>query len=487
MLTELKMESNRTLTENGAAAYASAGSFCLDLFSTAGAMRGCQDNEVIDRFIRAFAEDKDTAVKILFFARDVRHGLGERRVFRVILKWLADHEPETVKKNMSYIAEFGRYDDLLCLLDTPCEKDMLVYLKQVFDEDMQAEDDVTLLGKWLPSINTSSKETVYRAKKIAKAFGMREAEYRKSLHCLRQKIDILENRMREKDYTFSYEKQPSRALLKYRAAFLRNDHDRYMQFVNQSKEKPHLMHTDHIAPYELADKVIAHDLFYDDFTLEEKEVLNTTWNALPDYGSDENILAVVDTSGSMYWLHNPTPASAAFSLGLYLAEHNHGLFANHFIQFSSEPQLIEVKGETFVDKIRYIMTFCEVADTNLEAVFDLLLNTAVKCHAKAEEMPSKLVILSDMEFNECVENKDETVYESAKKKFRQAGYTIPKVVFWNLASRNLHQPVMKDESGTVLISGFTPQLFAMTAGGMFSPYQFMMDVISSKRYEEIRG
>lgn len=171
MLKYMKQEANMTTTENGAAAYVSTGSKCLDLFATIGALRGQSEKEIIARFVQAYTEDADLAMKLLFFARDIRGGLGERKVFRTILGWLAKNKPASVQKNLTYVAEYGRFDDLLALMDTPCEKEMLIYLRKQFEADMKklAEGgSVSLLGKWLPSVNASNQETVYQAKTVFK-------------------------------------------------------------------------------------------------------------------------------------------------------------------------------------------------------------------------------------------------------------------------------------------------------------------------------
>ena len=494
MLNYLKNEANFTLTENGAVTHASTGSDCLDLFASIGALRHADEEEIISRFVRAFTEDRDSAMKLIFFARDIRGGLGERRVFRTIMNWLAAIEPETVKKNIQYVAEFGRWDDLLCLMGTACEKEMLAYIKNQFYTDIKALEtggDVSLLGKWLPSANTSSRETVSQAKHIARTFGMSEAAYRKALSRLRAHIRIIENNLREKDYTFDYEKQPSRALFKYRKAFIRNDGDRYQDFLNRVEKGEAVLKAGNVAPYELVDPYLTSGWDGDDSSFmrevstAEKAALNATWNALPDFGCDENALAVIDTSGSMYFCSSPRPAAVALSLGLYFAERNRGAFRNHFIEFSARPQLIEIKGETFADKLRYIASFEEVANTNLEAVFDLILSTAVKHNVPQDELPAKLVIISDMEFDCCVEDASATNFENAKAKFVRYGYKLPEIVFWNVASRNRQQPVKKNEQGVALVSGATPRLFEMIAGGNLSPYAFMMEVLENPRYENI--
>ena len=495
MLEYLKTEANTAYTENGAVSNATTGSDCLDLFATIGALRRASDEEMITRFVRAYTENRDAAMKLLFFARDIRGGLGERRVFRVILRWLACNEPSSVRKNLARVAEYGRYDDLLALMGTSCEAEMLDLLKAQFEADNAAlanGGEVSLLAKWLPSVNASNPETVRNGKRIARHFGLTDAAYRKALVALRAHIRIIENNLREKDYTFDYEKQPSKALYKYRKAFLRNDGQRYESFINRVSAGEAKLHADTLAPYELVEPYLNDAFFTRDsrsfmkpVTEQEKAVLNATWASLPDFGGAENALAVIDTSGSMYWNAKPLPAAVALSLGLYFAEHNTGLYKDHFIEFSARPQLIEVKGETFADRLRYVASFNEVANTDLEAVFDLILNSAVKNRALPEDLPAKLIVISDMEFDRCVAHADKSVFENAKERFKYHGYKLPEVVFWNVASRTRQQPVTMNEQGVALVSGCTPRLFSMVAGGTVDPYAFMMEVLGSERYAGI--
>ena len=492
MLEYLKQEANQTATENGAVTNITTESDCLDLFATIGALRRESDEEIEARFIRAFAENKDIAMKLLFFARDVRGGLGERKVFRVIMRWLANNEPNTVHKNLVHIAEYGRYDDLLSLMGTPCEKAMLKVLHEQFNADMDAlaqGQEISLLGKWLPSINASNTTTVAHAKRIAKYFGMNDASYRKALVALRARIRIIENNLREKDYTFDYSKQPSKAMYKYRKAFMRNDAERYDLFINKVMAGEETLHAGTLAPYELVEPYLSFSYsgksFMRNLSNQEKNALNATWASLPEYSTDENAIAVIDTSGSMYCSGKPLAASVALSLGIYFAEHNTGHFKNHFIEFSARPQLIEIKGDTFADKLRYIASFNEIANTNLEAVFDLILRSAVNNNVPASELPAKLIIISDMEFDGCVENAEKTNFENAKTKFEAKGYKLPDIVFWNVASRNRQQPVKMNDQGVALVSGCTPRLFSMIASGTMNPYGFMMEVVVSERYAKI--
>ena len=324
MLEFLKKEANKTYTENGAVTFRTSGRDCLDLFATIGALRRESDEEITERFLRAYAENPDLAMKILFYGRDVRGGLGERRVFRTLLRWLAANEPKSVIRNLPYIAEYGRWDDVLVLLDTPCRKDALILLKKQFEADLAAvngEGEVSLLAKWLPSVNASNADTVRLAKLLVKGFGMAERDYRKALTRLRARIRILENNLREKDYTFDYSKQPSKAMFKYRRAFERNDGERYHAFMERVTKGQEKLNTGTLFPYEIVEKAYNWDG-------EDRLSLDATWRALPDFTQDENALVVADGSGSMYWPDRPKPAAVAQSLAIYFAERNHGMFHN---------------------------------------------------------------------------------------------------------------------------------------------------------------
>ena len=483
MLNYLKQEANKTVTENGAATYITTESDCLDLFATIGALRRESDSEIVTRFVRAYSENRDIAMKLLFFARDIRGGLGERRVFKVILNWLANNEPATVRKNIVHVAEYGRYDDLLCLMDTACEKEMLDALKAQFEADTEAlknGGEVSLLAKWLPSVNASSSETVLCAKKIARHFGMKDASYRKALVALRAHIRIIENNLREKDYSFDYSKQPSKAMYKYRKAFIRNDAERYGEFINRVSAGEATLHASTLMPYE-----IITPFFRSNVSDEERKAINATWISQEDFGDSENALAVIDGSGSMYGWGDPKPITVALSLGIYFAERNTGAFKNHFITFSEKPQLVEIKGEDILDKVRYCHEFNEVANTNIQKVFELILDAAKKNSVPQDELPKKLYFISDMEFDYCTEDASLTNFEYAKKLFAEAGYTLPEIVFWNVASRNKQQPVTKNEQGVALVSGCTPRLFKMVASGTMNPYAFMLEVVESERYAKI--
>jgi hypothetical protein len=490
MLGLLKQEVNKTYTENSAVTYATTLSDCLDLFATIGALRREEDSKIVSRFMRAYAENPDIAMKTLFFARDVRGGLGERRVFRTILSWLANNQPASVRKNIARVGEYGRFDDLLSLLDTPCEPDALEYIKTRLDSDsveLENGGNVSLLAKWLPSVNASNAKTVKQAKRIARYLGMNDAAYRKLLVRLRARIRIIENNLRTGDYTFDYAKQPSKAMYKYRKAFLRNDGERYSAFMQRVSSGESKLHTGTLTPYDIIAPFFGDfgDFGDEEISGEERKVIDVTWNAQEDFTNGENALVVVDGSGSMYGGGKPIPASVALSLGVYFAERNSGAFHNHFITFSEHPQLVEIKGGDILEKIRYCYDFNEVANTNIQKVFELVLNTAVKNNLPQSDLPSTLYFISDMEFDSCTEDAALTNFEYARSLFEQHGYFLPRVVFWNVDSRNRQQPVTQNEQGVALVSGCTPRVFSMLMSGTLSPYAYMMKILGAERYDGI--
>ncbi len=487
-LDKLKKATNMTLTENGALTYRSSLSDCLDMFFRAGASRNITEKEIIKMTDRAYAEDPDKTMKIIFFARDIRGGLGERRFFRTAMTYLADTHPESVAKNIPYIAEFGRYDDLTVLVDTECASYAIKEIEKQLktdNEEMNAGRPVSLLAKWLPSVNASSAETVNRAKKICKMLKMPEQTYRHMLSKLRAYIDIIENRLRTTDYTFDYSKQPSIAMFKYRKAFLRNDKERYKEYLSKVEKGEEKINTGTLYPYEIIRSVLSQSLSDD-----EKRTLDLTWKSIIGDSSDstgENALAVVDGSGSMYWGRGSVrPVDAAISLGMYFAEKNTGAFKNHFITFSSSPKLVEIKGRDIYEKVKYCSSFNEVANTNLEAVFDLILTTAVKNKMDSSELPSRLYIISDMEFDCCVTGGNSMpLFSKMKKRYEYAGYKLPEVVFWNVNSRNSTIPVTLKDTGAALVSGSSPSVFEMIQSGKISPEKVMNDMLMSERYKNI--
>ena len=486
MLNALTCESNLTYTENGALTHRSSGSDCLDFFAVCGALRNADENEIVRRFLLAYAENPDTAMKTLFYARDIRGGLGERQLFRCILRYLAYTKTSSVLKNLPLIAEYGRFDDLLILLGSPCEDELIRYLRAQLDDDlaaMEAGESCSLLAKWLPSVNTSSYKSREKAKKLCRLLGMSEKKYRQTLAKLRAHIDIVESRLCKKDYSFDYTQVPAGALFKYRQALLRNDGERYSDYLTAVREGRKKMNTGTLYPYQIVCSAM------DQYDPDMIRSLDTTWNALPDYCDGRNAIAVIDGSGSMYsdYGSGMLPITVALSLGIYFAEHSKGPFANHFITFSKTPKFVKIKGDTIAGKVRYCMSFDEIANTDLYAVYRLILRAAVKHRIPQEKLPELIYIISDMEFDDATNGSEDeiTVHEKAKKLYAKYGYKLPQVVYWNVCARTEQVPVTMSESGTALVSGSSPILFRQMMEQDISPFTMMEKILASERYAPV--
>lgn len=490
MLEHLKNEFNKGETANGAFAYKSTKSYVLDLFSMGGAYRNRSDEDVVRLFSKAFGENPLLAMRTLFYLRDITEGQGERRFFRIVLKHLALHNKEALRKNLHLIPEFGRYDDLWVLLETPLKDDVIALVDKQLAKDMDS-DSPSLLGKWLPSENASSHKTKKYARIIQKSLLLTPKKYRKMLTSLRKRINIVETKLTERNYgDIQYDKLPSRAGLIYRNAFLRNDGDRYRDYLMKLSKGEAKINAKTLYPYDIVGKALQgyngrnvwH--FGEPLTSEEIQLLDAQWRSLPDFVGDDysNSLAVVDTSGSM----NGIPMNVAISLGIYLAERNKGVFHNHFITFSNYPQLQEIIGSNIVEKTRNLSDADWHGSTNIEAVFEKILDTAIKNNVPADEMVSKVIIISDMQFNMCTRGANVHIFKDMKRRYEEAGYELPHLVFWNVNAFMSNTQFTMNEQGVQLVSGFSPSIFKhLLASISKTPYELMLEVVNSERYAEV--
>ena len=495
-LENLKTEANYTRTLNGAITHGSTGDACLDFFAVAGGMRYRKRSDQITLFDRAYIETPELAAKLLFHLRDIRGGMGERAMFRTLLRHVAFAWPETAKKNAKYIAEFGRWDDLMCLLGTPAEEEAVRVIRLQLADDQAAlkkrelgdgDAHISLLAKWLPSDNASSPRTCVNARKLIKALGMKTWEYRAMLTALRARIGLVERSLtQKKPEKVNYEAVPAQAMLKYRCAFKKNDEKRFDQFLKDVAGGSKRIHSDTLFPYEVLRPFF--NAIRSSNGAEGADTLEQLWKCLPGEIGSQNGISVVDTSGSMYCGSGPLmPALISQAMGLYCAERCQGAFHNHLITFNSNPQLVEIHGKTLQDKLKYISTLPWGGSTDLEAVFDLILRTAVNAHAKQEEMPAVLYIFSDMEFNQAVRSPDKTVYENAREQYEANGYQMPAVVFHNVNSWQMQVPVTAHTRGTALQSGASAHALKEKFDGSITPMDHMLRVLNGERYSMIHA
>lgn len=494
LLNGMKNATNYGLTENGAIKHNTTMSGLLDLFAMGAAMRERTDADCILMFKRAYDENPEYAMKCLFYIRDVRGGgQGERRLFRVIMKWLANSHTEAARRNLQYVAEFGRWDDLYCFIGTRLEEDAFKIMKHQLALDVESKTP-SLLAKWLKSENASSKESTRLGNLTRIYFNMSHKEYRKTLAYLRAKINIVERLMSENRWDeIEFDKIPSKAGLIYKNAFARRDiiKAKYEKFA---KDTTTTVNAGALYPYEVVEKAIklmgSQTSFWDwgrnrstvSLDNTDRLMINKYWDNLTDYfaGSKLNALCMVDTSGSM----SGTPINVATALGLYCAEKAGGPFANHYISFSSHPQLIECEGVDFCDKVDRIVRTNLCENTNIEAAFDMVLNTACMNHVAQEDLPETILVISDMEFDmasrQLGSNRVETVMESIALKWKYHGYRMPKLVYWNVNARSNNIPMLGVENVS-FVSGFSPSIFQVIATGK-SGINLMMEALNNERY-----
>lgn len=492
MKETLNEEFNESVTEKGAVGYRTTGKAMLDFNFKVSSYRSKSEDEIIKDFEKVWLDNKILAMQFLFFIRDREEGLGERRLFRVIIKHLANTDPEIVKKVIPVIAEYGRFDDLLELLDTPVEKMVYKVIVEQINEDWsnyEQNKPVSLLAKWLPSVNASSKKTQENARKIIKEFYTTESKYRKLLSTLREYIDVTERKMCANEWDkIKYENVPSRANLNYNGAFLRHDEERRREFLSKVEKGEKKIHAGKLYPHDIVHKYTENNgwnprIKSKDTTLEE------LWKALPAKNI-ANTLVVADGSGSMTCTignTNITALDVANALAIYFAEHNKGQFKDKYITFSETPQYVEFKGcNSLHDKIREALAYNEVANTNIEKVFDLILGTAKKYELPQEEMPANILIISDMEFDDATFRKpDKKLFQEILERYKEAGYKLPKLIFWNVNSRTGTIPLKENDLGVALVSGFSTNIAEMVMSNKLDPLEILLEKLGTARYKKI--
>lgn len=478
LVASIEKGQSYTLTDNGALTHNTTLNAVLDFFAMGGALRTRPDAEVEKLFSKAICEDPLLALKCLFHVRNCRGGAGERKTFRTILRYLGNNYPDFVKVNLSNIVHYGRFDDLFSLVGTKVEKEAFLFAQNQLQHDyvaMEAGEKVSLAAKWTPSANASSKEKRRLGRKFCAHLGVTEREFRKGLTALRKYSDVLEVRLSAGEWKgIDYSKLPSKAGLNYRKAFGRHDPAGYAAFLAKVEKGQAKINAGTLFPYELATKVL--------YQGEKSATIDAMWNALPDYleGTNRNILVVADTSGSM----NGLPLATSVSLALYTAERNNGQFKDYFITFSSQPTLQKVVGRNVTEKLQNLCRAKWDMSTDLQRVFTLILNHAINGGVEAADMPTQVIIVSDMEFNGACSG---TNLDSIKAKYRAAGYPIPQLVFWNVNSTKNNVAAQANDKGVVLVSGSSPSVFKTLLGGkMFTPIDQMLETLNNPMYDLVR-
>ena len=482
-------EFNYSRTENGALGYRTTQNALLDLNFNVSSLRKASIDDIVNRFMLAYHENPILALKWLFYSRDIRGGLGERRLFRIVINHLAQEKPEMITPLIDLVGEYGRYDDLLYLLSTQLKPQVLEYIGLTLSKDIDSYNQgksTTLLAKWLPSINASSEITKEQGRMIATYLGMTERQYRKILSKLRKHIDVVEARMCSGDWEgINYSAVPSRAALLYREAFTRHDSERYFEFLEAVKKGESKINAGTLYPHDIVHRYTnGNSRVYGGV----QDDLEEFWKALPNtIEGDDRTLVVRDGSGSMNWgtIGNTkvTALDVSTALAIYFAERMTGEFHDQFITFSNRPSLIDLSNlTTLYDKLDRTYRENDCSNTDIHAVFRLILATAVRAGMKQEDLPTNILILSDMEFDGRSLRWDARLFDEISAEYEQYGYKLPRLVFWNLNSRTGTIPVTQNELGVALISGFSTNLAKMVQSNQTDPFECLKEVLNSERY-----
>lgn len=471
------LRTQNTVTENGMVTSSSSLSATLDLFFVIGAVRKQVKNvegqsRLIAKFEAARNEDALITRKLLFWARDVRGGAGEREAFRVLLRYAAKNYPQDVIDNIDLISEYGRWDDVFCLFNTQVEANAI----DLIIRNLQAKNG--LLAKWMPRLGGKvSDQKKFIANKVRTAMNLGPKEYRKMLVEL---TSVVETPMCAGEFNkINYEHVPSVAMSRYSKSFQKRDNERFGQYKDALASGDAKINASAVYPYD-----VTKNLNYGDSALAIEQ-----WKALPNFmeGSNERVLPICDVSGSMSTTigGNTDALEVCISLGLYISERNEGPFKDAFVTFSSQPKLQYLTGD-LKSRYRQLSRAEWGMSTNIEATFDLILNQATKHGLPAEEMPTCILIMSDMEFDQATDVNHSAI-NMIRVKYEKSGYELPKIVFWNLVSRHDNFPVSADEKGTALVSGFSPSILkTVLTGNAMDPVQIMLDTLNTPRYEAVK-
>lgn len=498
MITDLKNELSNTkqLTENGAVGYMTTGKELLDLNFKTSSLRNKSEDEIFKLFLKAFHEDKLLAIKWLFFMRDAREGMGERRSFRIILNGLGHQHPTIAKELISLVPEYGRWDDLYSLMDGDLTEYVVDFTYQQLQEDCGNylnKKPISLLAKWLPKESTKKYKKVYNI--LLKKFGMTPKKYRRIVSDLRKYLDVVEVKMSANEWNkVNYNSVPSKANLLYKDAFLKHDEERrneYLENLKNGNENTKI-NAKVLMPHEIVHNYTSP--LYDGWHLRIKsydETLEYLWKSLTDYVDGEGFsMFVRDGSGSMtdrIGNTNTTCLDVSTALAIYFSEHCKGEYKDNFITFSNRPKVIDLSNcSSLREKIEKCYTEDDWTNTDIYKVFKLVLDVAVKNQYAQEQLPKNIVILSDMEFDDATTTRDhKTLFETIQAEYLLHGYDLPRLVFWNVCSRTGTIPLKTNKNGVCLVSGFNPTIMDMVLSGELDPYKCLVNKLNSSRYDAV--
>lgn len=490
-----------SITENGAVGYARSGHALTDFFFKVGSMRKAGPIEIANAFAEVYAEDKQRALELMFFIRDCRGGQGEKHVFNAIFGWVVKNDPSAAISLLSLVPEYGSWKSFFEL--TPyflsASEDVRKAANNLFmdqwDSDidgMNADKSISLMAKWCPSANASSRDTKNLARYWRGVLGITEKEYRKTLSSLRDYLKVLETKMSANKWSeIDYNAVPSRAGVIYRNSFLKHDETRRRKWLEDLKksESGAKINTGVLDCPTVVSKY--KNDWYGTYADNEDATLEAAWVDMVKKGRESGVtgfIPVIDGSGSMTISvgDNLTALNVAHGLGLYFAAINAEPWRGKAIEFGSHPEFFEVDTDgSLLNQLKIAARHADCGTTNLEAVFDLVLKAAVDGNLKQEEIPG-IIIFSDGEFNFMCNNPSERLMKGIANKWNAAGYKLPKLFFWNINSRTGTLPMIENDLGVGLISGFNQSIMKMVMSNEVNPYKIIIEQLDAPRYDLVR-
>jgi hypothetical protein len=483
----MKNESTIKYTENGAIAYNTTNNSLLDLFGTIGALRNRSAGDICYKFEEAFNEDPLLATKMMFYAGNIRGGLGERKTFRTILRWLSRTYPNIVEKNLPLIAFYNRFDSLFELIGSDVEDAMWEYIYNILKSDcyrMSEGKPVTLLAKWMPSENASSPKTKKLARYAIRQLGMNERSYRKTLSALRKYMNVTERIMSDNEWeTLVYSQVPSYAMNRYRNAFMKHDEERFSNYISAVSKGEEKINSGVLYPYNLIHNYL--DIsFMGAYLKDYDKVVEEQWKSLPNFvGTGENVVVMADVSGSMYG----RPLETSIGLALYFAEKNVGDYHGLYMTFTDKPHFISVKdGMSLRSRIQQVINTDVGYSTNLEGAFNEVLRVSIQNGVKNEDMPKAIIVVSDMEIDNYMNGYGIDFVDGMKKKFAAHGYNFPKLIFFNVEAR--HDTFLSQSQDIINISGQSTSSFKYLCRALEekTSYDVMLEILNDRMYDCVK-
>lgn len=485
-------------TANGALSHHTPGgahNARLNLFYKA--IRGLDSNEADLLYEAAAREDATDAVVLAFHIRDCRGGRGERALGRQLLGRAVPKSPiaaliarggtpvtneADVGGNLDLlrlVPEYGRWDDLLALhAGRPDQVNAVLWAQLRTDQKaMAAGQPVSLCAKWMPTEKHSFDRGTGFVAKFCRFAGIKPRQYRKMLSELRKHIDVVERRMCAGEWgTIDFSKVPSCAMHRLKDAMREHDPQRFAAWEEGLATGATKVNSGQLFPYQLI-----HEL--DSYGSDQK-LIEAQWaGVLKGYSSLERTIAVCDVSGSMKSkvAGFVSAMDVCISLGLLVAELGQGEWRNKVITFSREPVFVDLSG-SLSQRYHQLRDAQWAMNTDLQATFDLILAAAVRAKVPAEEMPLRMLIISDMQFDSACTGR--TNFEVIADKYRSAGYDMPHLVFWNVTAGSGEVPIKATDFGA-LVSGFSPAVLKFIHRGG-TPVDMLRDVLDSDRYAAVK-